>query len=77
MSDRFGINQCLGGIAMAWFYLPVLIVVIANVTYDISSKSTPEELNAYAGVAITYSILAVFNFSSSVPEFPRTTVMSY
>ncbi len=43
-------------------YLPVLIVVIANVTYDISSKSIPEGLNAYAGVTITYSVLAIFNF---------------
>ena len=47
---------------MLWFYLPVLIVVAANVTYDISSKSIPEELNAYAGITITYSVLAVFNF---------------
>ncbi len=47
---------------MLWFYLPVLIVVAANVTYDISSKSIPEGLNAYAGITITYSVLAVFNF---------------
>ncbi len=47
---------------MSWFYLPVLIVVAANVTYDISSKSIPDGLNAYAGITITYSVLAVFNF---------------
>lgn len=47
---------------MLWFYLPVLIVVAANVTYDISSKSIPEEMNAYAGITITYSVLAIFNF---------------
>jgi drug/metabolite transporter (DMT)-like permease len=47
---------------MFWFYLPVLIVVAANVTYDISSKSIPEDMNAYAGITITYSVLAVFNF---------------
>lgn len=47
---------------MFWFYLPVLIVVAANVTYDISSKSIPDGLNAYAGITITYSVLAVFNF---------------
>ena len=47
---------------MFWFYLPVLIVVAANVTYDISSKSIPEGLNAYAGITITYSVLAILNF---------------
>lgn len=47
---------------MFWFYLPVLIVVAANVTYDISSKSIPDGLNAYAGITITYFVLAIFNF---------------
>lgn len=47
---------------MFWFYLPVLIVVAANVTYDISSKSIPDGLNAYAGITITYAVLAIFNF---------------
>lgn len=47
---------------MFWLYLPVLIVVAANVTYDISSKSIPDGLNAYAGITITYSVLAVCNF---------------
>lgn len=47
---------------MPGFYLPVLIVVAANVTYDISSKSIPDGLNAYAGISITYSVLAIFNY---------------
>lgn len=47
---------------MFWFYLPVLIVVVANVTYDVSSKSIREDINAYASITITYSVLAVFNF---------------
>lgn len=47
---------------MLGFYLPVLIVVAANVTYDISSKSIPDGLNAYAGISITYSVLAIFNY---------------
>ncbi len=58
---------------MFWLYLPVLIVVSANVTYDISSKSIPEGLNAYAGITITYSILAIFNylvFKVMNPEIP-------
>lgn len=44
------------------FYLPVLIVVCANIIYDISSKSIPEKLNCYAAVTITYAVLACFNF---------------
>lgn len=44
------------------FYLPVLIVVCANIIYDISSKSVPEKLNCYAAVTITYTVLACFNF---------------
>lgn len=47
---------------MFWFFLPVLIVVAGNVTYDISSKSIPDGLNVYAGITITYSILAISNF---------------
>ncbi len=47
---------------MIWYYLPVLIVVASNVIYDISSKSIPEGLNAYAGTTITYTVLAVTNF---------------
>lgn len=46
---------------MFWFFLPILLVVIANVIYDISSKAIPEELNAYAGTTIVYSILAILN----------------
>ncbi|MCL1982651.1 MAG: hypothetical protein FWG53_06175 [Clostridiales bacterium] len=47
---------------MFLFFLPILIIVVSNVVYDISSKSINEELNAYAGIAIIYSILAVFYF---------------
>jgi len=46
---------------MPWFYLPIAIVVTSNVIYDVSAKSIREDLNAYAGTAIIYSILAVFN----------------
>lgn len=44
------------------FYLPVLVVVSANIIYDISSKSIPEKLNCFAAVTITYTLLAFFNF---------------
>ncbi len=44
------------------FYLPVLIVIGANIIYDVSSKAIPEKLNCYAAVTITYTVLACFNF---------------
>jgi len=47
---------------MFWFFLPILIIVISNIIYDVSSKSINEELNAYAGITIIYSILSVFYF---------------
>jgi len=61
---------------MLWFYLPVFIVVIANVTYDISSKSIPEDINAYASVTISYSALAVFNFILFLVLNPTGSIIS-
>lgn len=61
---------------MLLFYLPVLIVVAANVIYDISSKSIPEELNAYAGITITYSILAIFNFLAFIILNPSASILA-
>lgn len=61
---------------MFWFYLPVLIVVIANVTYDVSSKSIREDINAYASIAITYLVLAVFNFILFLALNPDGSIVS-
>jgi drug/metabolite transporter (DMT)-like permease len=44
---------------MFLFFLPILIVVASQVLYDVSAKSINEDLNAYAGTAIIYSILAI------------------
>lgn len=43
------------------YYLPVIIVIVANVTYDVCAKSIPHKLNHFAGLAVTYSCLAVFS----------------
>ena len=56
---------------MFWFFLPILIIVVSNVVYDVSSKSIDEDLNAYAGTTIIYSLLAVFYlllFTALSPE---------
>lgn len=44
------------------FFLPIAIVVISNVIYDVSAKAIREDLNAYAGTTIIYTILAIFYF---------------
>ena len=44
---------------MFLFFLPIIIIVSAQVIYDVSAKAINEDLNAYAGTTIIYSILAV------------------
>lgn len=41
---------------MLW---PILIVVGANTIYNISAKSTPASINAFASLALTYLIAAL------------------
>lgn len=43
---------------MLW---PILIVVGANTLYNICTKSTPEDINSFASLAITYGIAAVLS----------------
>ena len=47
---------------MILFFLPILIIVVSQVIYDVSAKAINEDLNAYAGTTIIYSILAVVYF---------------
>ncbi|MBQ7760351.1 MAG: EamA family transporter [Acidaminococcaceae bacterium] len=51
---------------MIW---PVLVVVGANTIYNISTKSTPTDINAFASLAVSYLIAAV----SSVVLFLLTS----
>ena len=43
---------------MIW---PLLIVVGANTVYNISAKSTPSSINAFASLAVSYAIGMVFS----------------
>ena len=38
---------------------PMLIVVCANTVYNISTKSTPADINSFASLTVTYTIAAV------------------
>ena len=41
---------------------PVLVVVGSNCLYNICTKSTPQEVNAFASLTVTYLISAVIAF---------------
>ena len=44
-----------------WNYLwPVLLVVASNVAYHISAKETPEAVNAFLSLTVTYLVGAAF-----------------
>lgn len=40
-------------------YIPILIVVLSNTIYHICSKSTPEGVNVFASLTLTYLIAGV------------------
>lgn len=41
------------------YYFPIAFIVLANVLYDISAKSFPEQINAQAGMSFYYVIAAM------------------
>ena len=41
---------------------PILIIVISNILYNVCTKSTPSEVNAFATLSITYLVAAVVSF---------------
>ena len=42
---------------------PVLIIVFSNILYNICTKSTPNDVNAFATLSITYLVAAVVSFA--------------
>ena len=41
---------------------PILIIVGANILYNICTKSTPSEVNAFAALTVTYLVAAAVSF---------------
>lgn len=37
-------------------YLPLIIVVLSNTVYHICAKSTPEGINSFAALSVTYAV---------------------
>lgn len=44
---------------MIQHFWPIFVVVLANVVYNISTKSTPPAANAFLSLAVTYLVAAV------------------
>lgn len=44
---------------MIQHFWPILMVVLANVVYNISAKSTPSAVNAFLSLTVTYFVAAV------------------
>lgn len=40
-------------------YLPIVLIVLSNIFYNVCSKSTPENVNPFASLTITYAVGAV------------------
>ena len=45
-------------------FYPISIIVISNIFYNICAKSTPNGVNAFASLTITYLIAAIVSFAT-------------
>ena len=43
---------------------PIMIIVLSNVIYNVCTKSTPSEVNAFATLSVTYLTAAVVSFAT-------------
>lgn len=57
-------------------YWPILLVITANVFYNISAKQTPEELDPYFALIITYGIAMVSSLVLFFLNRPQGGVMA-
>ena len=54
----------LGGFIMWSMLYPILIIVLSNILYNVCTKSTPNEVNAFATLSITYLVAALVSFAT-------------
>lgn len=47
---------------MFTFILPIILIVLSNVIYNITQKSTPSAINPFVTLLVTYLIAAVISF---------------
>lgn len=41
---------------------PILIIVVSNILYNVCTKSTPDDVNAFATLSVTYLVAAIVSF---------------
>ena len=42
-------------------YIPIAVIVLSNIFYHVCSKSTPDNINPFAALTVTYAVGAVFS----------------
>ncbi len=52
----------IGRICMFNFVWPIALVIFANVIYNITTKSTPADANAFLSLVVTYCVAAICAF---------------
>jgi uncharacterized membrane protein len=52
-------GECLRALNELTYYLPILLIVTANVFYNICTKSTPETVNPFLSLLVTYLVAAL------------------
>lgn len=45
-------------------FYPIAIIVVSNIIYHICAKSTPNSVNAFASLTVTYLIAAIVSFAT-------------
>ena len=43
------------------YYMPIVLIVISNIFYNVCAKQTPENLNPFASLTVTYLVAAIFS----------------
>ncbi|MBQ7740917.1 MAG: EamA family transporter [Eubacterium sp.] len=65
---------------------PIIIIVVSNILYNVCTKSTPSEVNAFGALTITYLVAAAVSFitffitskdKNIITEFSKTNWTSF
>ena len=43
------------------YYMPIALIVLSNIFYNVCTKQTPENLNPFASLTVTYLVGAIFS----------------
>jgi EamA domain-containing membrane protein RarD len=44
------------------YFFPVILMIVANMAYSITAKITPEDVDAFASVSLTYLVCIAYSF---------------